>query len=76
MVDTYRRADEDGLLPAGCGAVAKTVHHYHVSSNVNPGELPSTAELLQIIVLSYRLAWQARDLITGLEPQQGSPVLT
>ncbi|MEV6332231.1 helix-turn-helix domain-containing protein [Streptomyces sp. NPDC051909] len=69
VVDTYRRAEEDGLLPAGCSAVAETVHHYYVSSNVNPGELPSTAELLQIVVLSYRLAWQARDLVTEREPQ-------
>ncbi|WP_443064353.1 hypothetical protein [Streptomyces sp. NBC_00525] len=44
--------------------MAETVHHYYVSSNVHPEELPSTAELLQIIVLFYRLAWQARDLIT------------
>lgn len=64
VVDTYGRAEADGLLPAGAASVAETVHHYYVSSNVHPEELPSTAELLQIIVLSYRLAWQARDLIT------------
>ncbi|MFD4350867.1 hypothetical protein ACFWQ6_39400 [Streptomyces coelicoflavus] len=62
---TYGRAEEDGLLPAGAAAVAETVHYYYVSSNVHPEELPSTAELLQVIVLAYRLAWQACDLITA-----------
>ncbi|MCC2276191.1 helix-turn-helix domain-containing protein [Streptomyces sp. ET3-23] len=63
VVDTYRRAEKDGLLPAGVTAVANTVHYRHVESNLPSAELPSTAELLQTIVLAYRLAWQARDVI-------------
>lgn len=64
IVQTYNRAENDGRLPAGVTAVANAVHHHHVSSKFHPPELPSTAELLQIVVLAYRLAWQARDLIT------------
>ncbi|MEU7333927.1 hypothetical protein [Streptomyces parvus] len=39
------------------------MHYYYVGSRAHPGEIPSTAALLQIAVLAYRLAWQARDLI-------------
>ncbi|MFJ1551975.1 helix-turn-helix domain-containing protein [Streptomyces sp. NPDC088246] len=63
VVETYQRAEKDGLLPAGVTAVANTVHYRHVGSNIPSEELPSTAELFQVIVLAYRLAWQARDVI-------------
>ncbi|MFI2764899.1 helix-turn-helix domain-containing protein [Streptomyces echinatus] len=63
VVETYQRAEKDGLLPAGVTAVANAVHYRHVGSNIPGEELPSTAELLQIIVLAYRLAWQARDVV-------------
>jgi hypothetical protein len=63
VVQSYQRAEKDGLLPAGVTAVANTVHYRHVGSNFPDEELPSTAELFQIIVLAYRLAWQARDVV-------------
>jgi transcriptional regulator with XRE-family HTH domain len=63
VVETYQRAEKDGLLPAGVTAVANTVHYRHVGSNFPDEEPPSTAELFQIIVLAYRLAWQARDVV-------------
>ncbi|MFE6912248.1 helix-turn-helix domain-containing protein [Streptomyces erythrochromogenes] len=65
IVATYGRAEQDGLLPAGSRDVANTVHFYYVSSLVHPPELPSTAALLQIAVLAYRLAWEARDRVTA-----------
>lgn len=67
VVETYERAEKDGLLPAGVTAVANAVHYHHVGSNIRPAELPSTAELFQIVVLAYRLAWQARDIIEKRE---------
>lgn len=70
IVSTYSRAEEDGLLPAGVSAVANAIHVHHVNAQFEPPGLPSTAELLQIIVLAYRLAWQARDLV---EKSAGSP---
>ncbi|WP_406132505.1 helix-turn-helix domain-containing protein [Streptomyces zaomyceticus] len=63
VVETYERAEKDGLIPVGARAVANTVHHYYVGSRMSPAELPTTAELLQIVVLAYRLAWQARDVV-------------
>ncbi|MFE1075110.1 helix-turn-helix domain-containing protein [Streptomyces sp. NPDC058783] len=63
VVETYQRAEKDGLLPAGVAAVANTVHYRHVGASIPGEEVPSTAELLQIIVLAYRLAWQARDVV-------------
>ncbi|KMS66835.1 hypothetical protein ACM01_44890 [Streptomyces viridochromogenes] len=63
VVETYQRAEKDGLLPAGVAAVAHTVHYRHVEAQFPSKELPSTAELFQIIVLAYRLAWQARDVV-------------
>ncbi|OKJ18869.1 hypothetical protein AMK23_35260 [Streptomyces sp. CB02130] len=63
IVATYGRAEQDGLLAAGARNVANAVHYYYVGSRAHPGEIPSTAALLQIAVLAYRLAWQARDLI-------------
>ncbi|MET9785545.1 helix-turn-helix domain-containing protein [Streptomyces canus] len=70
VVETYVRAEKDGLLPTGAAAVANAVHFHHVGSNVRPAEVPSTAELFQIVVLAYRLAWQARDVIV-VERQGG-----
>ncbi|MFD6033317.1 helix-turn-helix domain-containing protein [Streptomyces griseoincarnatus] len=67
VVETYERAEKDGLLPAGVTAVANAVHYHHVGSNVRPAKLPSTAELFQIVVLAYRLAWQACDVIEERE---------
>ncbi|MET7729396.1 helix-turn-helix domain-containing protein [Streptomyces mirabilis] len=72
VVETYQRAEKDGLLPAGVAAVANTVHYRHVESQFPSKELPSTAELLQIIVLAYRLAWQARDVVEIYE-ETGKP---
>ncbi|MFJ2937895.1 helix-turn-helix domain-containing protein [Streptomyces sp. NPDC087219] len=63
IVATYGRAEQDGLLAAGARNVANAVHYYYVGSRAHPREIPSTAALLQIAVLAYRLAWQARDLI-------------
>ncbi|MGW2225924.1 helix-turn-helix domain-containing protein [Streptomyces formicae] len=63
VVATYQRAEKDGLLPAGVAAVAHTVHYRHVEAQFPSKKLPSTAELFQIIVLAYRLAWQARDIV-------------
>jgi transcriptional regulator with XRE-family HTH domain len=63
VVETYQRAEKDGLLPAGVTAVANTVHYRHVEAQFPSKELPSAAELFQIIVLAYRLAWQARDVV-------------
>ncbi|MEU9087648.1 helix-turn-helix transcriptional regulator [Streptomyces sp. NPDC048357] len=65
IVATYGRAEQDGWLPAGSRDVANAVHYYYVGSRAHPPELPSTAALLQIAVLAYRLAWQARDRITA-----------
>ncbi|MFE3995018.1 helix-turn-helix domain-containing protein [Streptomyces goshikiensis] len=72
VVETYQRAEKDGLLPAGVTAVASTVHYRHVGSSFPGEELPSTAELFQIIVLAYRLAWQARDVVEIYE-ETGKP---
>lgn len=72
VVETYQRAEKDGLLPAGVAAVAHTVHYRHVESQFPDKELPSTAELFQIIVLAYRLAWQARDVVEIYE-ETGKP---
>ncbi|MGW9024510.1 helix-turn-helix domain-containing protein [Streptomyces sp. NPDC055722] len=69
IVDTFRRAEEDGRLPAGAAAVANTVHYRHVGANIRPPEIPSTAELLQIVVLAYRLAWQANDILSNHSTQ-------
>lgn len=63
VVETYQRAEKDGLLPAGVAAVAHTVHYRHVEAQFPSKELLSTAELFQVIVLAYRLAWQARDVV-------------
>ena len=54
---------EGRAASAGVTAVANAVHYHHVGSNVRPAELPSTVVLFQIVVLAYRLAWQARDVI-------------
>ncbi|MFF8946731.1 helix-turn-helix domain-containing protein [Streptomyces sp. NPDC014864] len=64
IVDTFRRAEEDGRLPAGAAAVANVVHYHHVGANIRPPEIPSTPELLQIVILAYRLAWQANDILS------------
>lgn len=72
VVETYRRAEKDGLLPAGVAAVADTVHYRHVESQFPSTELPSTDELFQIIVLAYRLAWQAHDVVEIYE-ETGKP---
>ncbi|KUL73947.1 MULTISPECIES: helix-turn-helix domain-containing protein [unclassified Streptomyces] len=63
VVQTYQRAEKDGLLPAGVTAVADAVHYHHVQSQFPDKELPSTAEIFQVIALAYRLAWQARDVV-------------
>ncbi|MEU3279256.1 helix-turn-helix domain-containing protein [Streptomyces antibioticus] len=63
VVETYQRAEKDGLLPVGVTAVANEVHYRHVGSQFPDQDLPSAAELFQIIVLAYRLAWQARDVV-------------
>ncbi|MFD5728967.1 helix-turn-helix domain-containing protein [Streptomyces sp. NPDC058368] len=64
ITETYVRAEGDGHLPPGAGAVARVVQHHHVCLATHPEALPSTAEILQLVVLAYRLAWQARDVIT------------
>ncbi|WP_405816839.1 hypothetical protein OG241_19615 [Streptomyces sp. NBC_01390] len=63
VVETYQRAEKDGLLPAGVTAVANAIHYRHVESQFPDNDLPTTAELFQIIVLAYRLAWQARTVV-------------
>ncbi|WP_405525871.1 hypothetical protein OG426_26035 [Streptomyces canus] len=63
IVATFRRAEEDGRLPEGATAVAEAVHHYHVGAQGWPEELPPTGEVLQLVVLAYRLAWQTRDIL-------------
>ncbi|MDO3663054.1 hypothetical protein, partial [Bacillus sp. C28GYM-DRY-1] len=63
VVETYQRAEKDGLLPAGVAAVANTVHYRHVGAQFPDEDLPSTAEILQVVVLAYRLAWEARDVV-------------
>ncbi|QKZ15926.1 hypothetical protein [Streptomyces chartreusis] len=50
-------------LCAGVTAVANAVHYRYVGSNFPDEEPPSTAELFQIAVLAYRLAWQTRDVV-------------
>jgi len=72
VVQTYQRAENDGLLPAGVTAAANAVHHHHVGSNFPSKELPSTAEIFQIVLLAYRVAWQARDVVEIYE-EAGKP---
>ncbi|MCX5336579.1 hypothetical protein [Streptomyces sp. NBC_00140] len=38
-------------------------HWHHVGANARSQEIPTTGELLQIVVHAYRLAWQANDAI-------------
>lgn len=66
VVDTYGRAESDGRLPTGARALANTVHAYYVDSQFSTTPAPSTAEVLQAVVLAYRLAWQARDLVDAV----------
>lgn len=72
VVETYQRAEKDGLLPVGVAAVAHTVHYCHIEAQFPDQELPSTAELFQIIVLAYRLARQACDVVETYE-EPGKP---
>ncbi|MFE6808636.1 helix-turn-helix domain-containing protein [Streptomyces sp. NPDC057681] len=66
IVATFRQAEEDGHLPAGAGAVADTVHHAYVLSNFPEDEEPLVvSDVLQNVLLAYRLAWQANDTISG-----------
>lgn len=73
IVATFRRAEETGALPAGTTAVAETVHRYHVGAQVRLEETPPTAEVLQIVVLAYRLAWETHDVIDAAEPATSAP---
>ncbi|WP_169317021.1 helix-turn-helix domain-containing protein [Actinacidiphila oryziradicis] len=65
IVATFRRAEDDGLLPAGVTAVADAVHRYHVDNQFPDHEPSPTAEVLQVVFLAFRLAWQARDVVVS-----------
>lgn len=75
-VDTYGRAEEDGRMPAGSRAIANQAHlYYHLAQNPDGAELPSRAIVLQVVVLSYRLAWQAQTAVVDAtaRKQNASP---
>ncbi|WP_326793961.1 helix-turn-helix transcriptional regulator (plasmid) [Streptomyces sp. NBC_00841] len=71
LVATFRRAEEDGHLPAGAAKVADTVHYHYVESNVHPQVPPAISDVLQIVPLAYRLAWQASDIVVAMSSSRG-----
>ncbi|MFF1604824.1 helix-turn-helix domain-containing protein [Streptomyces mirabilis] len=71
IVATFRRAEEDGHLPAGAAAVADVVKRHYVLSNVHPDEPLAVSDVLQIVPLAYRLAWQATDTVVVSSSNRG-----
>ncbi|WP_030303135.1 helix-turn-helix domain-containing protein [Streptomyces katrae] len=70
-LDTYGRAEEDGWMPAGSRAVADQVHRAYVLAwAAVPAEFPHPAVLLQVVVLSYRLGWQAQSAVVDASTRQ------
>ncbi|WP_329078358.1 helix-turn-helix domain-containing protein [[Kitasatospora] papulosa] len=64
-VDTYGRAEDDSRMPAGSRAVAGRAHHYyHQAKHPEGARLPTTAVVLQIVVMAYRLAWEAQSVVS------------
>ncbi|WP_329138126.1 helix-turn-helix domain-containing protein [Streptomyces sp. NBC_01476] len=63
MIASLRRAEEDGFLPAGTAAAANAVHHVHVPNTMLETPEAPTHEILQVVFLAYRLAWQAHDVV-------------
>ncbi|MGA5218047.1 helix-turn-helix domain-containing protein [Streptomyces cinereoruber] len=63
VVDTYGRAEEDGVLPPGARAVANAIHHHYVDTRMHTPKPLSADEAVQIIVMAFRLAWQAKDAV-------------
>ncbi|MEU2718416.1 helix-turn-helix transcriptional regulator [Streptomyces sp. NPDC007205] len=72
IVATFRRAEEDGHLPAGAVAVADAVHRHYVLSQFPSNGVPAAADVLQIVALAYRLAWQATDVVLAADRSQDS----
>jgi hypothetical protein len=63
MIASLRRAEEDGFLPAGVAAAAEAVHRLRVPNAMLDEPSASTHEILQVVFLAYRLAWQANDTV-------------
>lgn len=58
VVDTIRRARDDGMLPAGTAEQAKLLHHMYVDSVIpDPEARISSQVAVQYVCLAYRLAW-------------------
>ncbi|MEU6988386.1 helix-turn-helix domain-containing protein [Streptomyces sp. NPDC046324] len=72
-VDTYGRAEDDGRMPVDSRAIADQAHHYyHLAGNPEGPDLPPTAVVLQVVVMSYRLAWEAQAVVGGVVSQRSS----
>lgn len=63
MIASLRRAEEDGFLPAGTAAAASAVHYIHVPNAMLERPEAPTHEILQVVFLAYRLAWQAHEVV-------------
>ncbi|MHA7956270.1 helix-turn-helix domain-containing protein [Streptomyces sp. L500] len=65
IVATFRRAEDDGHLPGGAGAVAAHLNVVHVGLRIPPYAAPSTEVALQYVVLAYRLAYLVNVTLHG-----------
>lgn len=63
VVDTLRRAREDGYLPTWVPEQAALLHRTYVTSQmlVGPEDRPSLLTALQYVCLAYRLSWLVRE---------------
>jgi hypothetical protein len=63
VVETLRRAREDGHLPAWVPEQAVLLHRMYVTSrmSIEPGEGPAPLAALQFVCLAYRLSWLVRE---------------
>ncbi|MFF0409648.1 hypothetical protein ACFYUY_04340 [Kitasatospora sp. NPDC004745] len=72
IVATYERAEADGKLPGGSTATAHTIHRYYLTTRVDPNP-PPVSTAMQVVVLAYRLAWEAWKLVASSIPSLGYP---
>ncbi|WP_328484884.1 helix-turn-helix domain-containing protein [Streptomyces zaomyceticus] len=75
VVDTYGRAEEDGVLPPGARAVANAIHYHYVGTKLHTRDPLSKTEAVQIVVMAFRLAWQAKDAVVEKSPPTAPEVL-
>ena len=63
VVETLRRARDDGRLPPGVAEQAKLLHHmYVVTMMPEPEARMSSTAAVQYVCLAYRLAWLVWDV--------------